>query len=238
MANHLDLEEQEQLDQLKHFWNTWGTLISAALVLVFGSLAAWNGYQYWQNRQAFQAAALLEVIEIAARSNDSQRMEQAFSDIKNKYTGTIQAAQAGLLVGKTTYEQGNAEQAQAALMWVGENAADEGYKAAARLRLAGLLIEKSAYDDALKQLSGVFPLAFEATAADRKGDIKFLQGQKQEAITNYSHAYTGFSEDIEYRRLVEFKLNALGVKPPSILVASSTTTTDKGADNAPAKAVR
>ena len=24
MAKHLDLEEQEQIDALKHFWNTWG----------------------------------------------------------------------------------------------------------------------------------------------------------------------------------------------------------------------
>ena len=51
MANHLDLEEQEQLDQLKHFWNTWGTLISTLLILVSGSLVAWNGYQYWKNSQ-------------------------------------------------------------------------------------------------------------------------------------------------------------------------------------------
>ena len=28
MATHLDLDEQEQLDQLKHFWNTYGTLIT------------------------------------------------------------------------------------------------------------------------------------------------------------------------------------------------------------------
>src|SRR5256885_5645964 len=28
MANHFDLEEQEQIEQLKHFWNTWGTLIT------------------------------------------------------------------------------------------------------------------------------------------------------------------------------------------------------------------
>ena len=40
MANHLDLEEQEQLDQLKHFWNTWGTLISTAVILIAGAAAA------------------------------------------------------------------------------------------------------------------------------------------------------------------------------------------------------
>ena len=45
MAKHLDLEEQEQLDQLKHFWSRYGTLITGVLVVVLGAFAAWNGYQ-------------------------------------------------------------------------------------------------------------------------------------------------------------------------------------------------
>jgi predicted negative regulator of RcsB-dependent stress response len=53
-TQHLDLEEQEQLDQLKHFWNTYGNLISALLIAVFGSFAAYNGYQYWQRRRCGQ----------------------------------------------------------------------------------------------------------------------------------------------------------------------------------------
>jgi len=31
MATNLDLEEQEQLDQLKHFWAQWGNAISTVL---------------------------------------------------------------------------------------------------------------------------------------------------------------------------------------------------------------
>jgi hypothetical protein len=59
----LDLEEQEQIDQLKHFWNTWGTLISSAALVIALGLAGWNGYQFWQNRQAGQAAALLDAVD-------------------------------------------------------------------------------------------------------------------------------------------------------------------------------
>ena len=115
MANHLDLEEQEQLDQLKHFWNTWGTLISAVLVVVFGAVAAWNGYQFWQNRQATQAAALFDAVEVAVQTDDQARVEQAFSDIRDKYAGTVQAAQAGLLVAKVEMDKGNPDAAKTAL---------------------------------------------------------------------------------------------------------------------------
>ena len=37
MATHLDLEEQEQLDQLKAFWNQYGNLISGVLIVLAGA---------------------------------------------------------------------------------------------------------------------------------------------------------------------------------------------------------
>lgn len=222
MANHLDLEEQEQLDQLKHFWNTWGNLISGVLLVAVGALAAWNGYQYWQNRQSTQAAALYDAVEVAAKNGDQERLEQAFGDIRGRYAGTTQAGQAALLVAKVQADKGNIDAARAALAWVAEQFSDDGYKALARLRLAGLLMEQKAYDDALKQLSAQFPPEYSAVVADRKGDILVLQGKKQEAIAEYSRAYKDFSDGVEYRRLVEIKLNALGMQPQAVALTAST----------------
>lgn len=220
MANQLDLEEQEQLDQLKHFWNTWGTLISSVLVVVFGALAAWNGYQFWQNRQATQASALFDAVEVAVQTGDHTRVEQAFGDIRGKYAGTVQAAQAGLLVAKLEMEKNQPDAAKAALEWTAKNASDEGYRAIARLRLASVLLEQKAYDAALQTLSEKFPLEMHAVVADRKGDVLLLQGKNTEAAAEYSTAYAAFSDSVEYRRLVEVKLNALGIKP-AVQVATS-----------------
>jgi len=222
MANHLDLEEQEQLDQLKHFWNTWGTLISSILLLVAGSLAAWNGYQYWQTRQATQASALYDAVDAAATAGDEVRLEQAFTDMRSQYAGTHQAGQAGLLVAKTYVGKGNLDAAKAALLWVADHAGDEGYKSLARLRLAGILMDQKAFDEALKQLASPFAPEYSAVVADRKGDVLVLQGKKQEAIAEYSLAYKNFPESVEYRRLIEVKLNALGVQPQAVAVAAAT----------------
>lgn len=213
MAKHLDLEEQEQLDQLKHFWNTWGTLISSVLILVAGALVAWNGYQYWQNRQAVQAAALFDAVDAAARSGDSARMEQAFADLKAKYSGTVQTAQAGLTLAKALLDNGNPDGAKEALSWVAEKSSDDGLKALAKLRLASVLMDQKSYDEALKLVSTASLPEFEAVYADRKGDILVLQDKRAEAIAEYTRAYKAFEEGIEYRRLVEIKLNALGVAP-------------------------
>ncbi|MGL4434740.1 MAG: YfgM family protein [Giesbergeria sp.] len=225
MANHLDLEEQEQIDQLKHFWNTWGTLISAVALAVALGLAGWNGYQFWQNRQAGQAAALLDAVDAAAVGGDMGRLEQAFADMRSKFGGTAQAGLAGLAVGKTASSAGNAALAKAALTWVAESAKDDGHKAIARLRLSALLMEEKSYDEALKQLSGPFAAEYAAVVADRKGDVLVLLGKKQEAVDEYSRAYQAFSESMEYRRLVEVKLNALGVKASSLSTKAATEAT-------------
>lgn len=213
MAQHLDLEEQEQIEQLKHFWNTWGNLITAVLVLAFGALAAWNGYQYWQNRQATQAAALFDALDVAASVGDVPKMAQAFADLRASYASTVQAAQAGLLLAKAQVDKGQLDAAKDTLAWVASDGGDKAYQALAHLRLAGVLMEQKALDEALKQVSGSFPAQFAALVADRKGDILMLMDKRKEAAAAYTDAYKAFDAESPYRRLVEIKLQALGEAP-------------------------
>lgn len=213
MASHLDLEEQEQLDQLKHFWNKYGNLITWTAIVVFGAIAAWNGWQWWQNRQAAQASALFSEVDRAAEAGDLARVQRAFDDIKGQFGSTTYAQQAGLLAARVWAEKGKPEEAKAALGWVADKASDEGYQAVARLRLAGLLADAKAYDEALKQLAAPVPKAFEALVADRRGDVLQLQGKRSEARAEYAKALKALEEGADYRRLVEVKLAALGGDP-------------------------
>ena len=208
---HFDLEEQEQLDELKHFWKQYGNLITWALIVALGAFAAFNGWQYWQRKQAVEASVLYDEVERAAATGDTGRVEQAFKDLQDKFGRTSYAQQAGLLAGKVLWEKGKPDAAKAALQWVADKAGDEGYQALAKLRLAGLLVESKAYDEALKQLAGGIPPQFEALAADRRGDIYNLQGKKDQAKAEYTKAWHGLAADTDYRALVEVKLTALGV---------------------------
>ncbi len=224
MAKHLDLEEQEQLAELRHFWTTYGNVISWVLIVVFGAVAAWNGWQYWQRTQAAQAAFLYDEVERAARAGDVPKVERAFADIKDKFGSTTYAQQAGLLAARTLADKGNSDGAKAALGWVAEKSSDEGYRTLARLRLAGLLVEAKSYDEALKLLVAPVPAEFDPLVADRKGDIHLLQGNKTEAKSEYTKAWKGLDERAEYRRLVEIKLSALGVDTKSLAPATATAT--------------
>jgi predicted negative regulator of RcsB-dependent stress response len=211
MAKHLDLEEQEQLDELKHFWKRFGSLITWGLIVILGAFAAWNGYQYWQRNQAAQASVMYDEVERAVQSGDTAKIERSLSDMKDRFGNTLYAQQAGMLVAKALYDKGNPDASRAALIGVAGSGSDEGYRAIAKLRLAGLLLEKKSYDEALQLLSGAFPKDFAALADDRRGDIFAAQGKTTEARTEYLKAFKGLSERVDYRRLVEVKLNALGV---------------------------
>lgn len=211
MAKHLDLEEQEQLAELKHFWRLYGNLITWVLIVVFGCVAAWNGYQYWQARQASQAAVMYDEIERAVQAGDIPRVDRALADMKDRFGATMYADQAGLLAAKTYYEKGNLEAAKSTLTGVANKSSDDAYQSIAKLRLIGLLIETKALDEALKLASGTFSKDFSALAADRRGDILTLQGKKAEAKTQYQKAFKELDDRVEYRRLVEVKLSALGV---------------------------
>ena len=79
MANHLDLEEQEQLDQLKAFWKQYGNLISWVLIAALGAFAGWNLYQRWQIGQSNQAAAMYDELESVIKAGDISKLDRAIA---------------------------------------------------------------------------------------------------------------------------------------------------------------
>lgn len=215
MATHLDLEEQEQLDQLKAFWKQYGNLITWALTLVLAGFAAWNGWNWWQREQAVKAAAMFDELQKAADAGDAAKTAGIFNDLKERFGGTAFAQQGGLITAKVQAEKGQADAAATSLGWVAEQAKEGEYQTVARLRLAGLLADQKKYDEALKQLDGATAKEFEALVADRRGDILLAQGKTEEAKTAFRKAWDTMDAGIQYRRLIDAKLTALGAAPPA-----------------------
>lgn len=213
MATQLDLQEQEQLDALKAFWNQYGNLITWLLILLLGAYAGWNGWNWWQRDQGIKASAMFDELDRSAQGGDAERTARVFKDLQDRYGRTAYAAQGGLLTARVQFDKGQADAARATLTWVAEQGGDEALRTVARLRLAGLLLDAKQPDDALKQLDAATAPGFEALVADRRGDVLLAKGQKAEARAAYEIAYRGLGERQDYRRLVEAKLTAMGAAP-------------------------
>jgi predicted negative regulator of RcsB-dependent stress response len=213
MATHLDLEEQEQLDQLKAFWKQYGNLVTWVLIAALGAFAAWNGWNWWQREQAAKASAMYDELDRAAQAGDAAKAAGVFADMKDRFARTTFTQQGGLLAAKVQFDKGQLDAAATTLTWVADNAPDAEYQSAARLRLAGLLLDQKKYDEALKALDAVTAKEFEALTADRRGDVLMAQGKAGDAKVAYAKAWKAMDAKIDYRRLIEAKLTALGAAP-------------------------
>jgi len=213
MASNLDLQEQEQVDALKSFWKQYGNLITWTLILALGGFAAWNGWNWYQRDQGVKAGAMFDELDRAVQASELDRSARIFADLQTRYPSTKWTAQGGLMLAKLQLEKGQPDAASASLKWVTEKSDDEGLKAIASLRLAGIELDAKRWDVALKAVDAANVKGFEALAADRRGDVLWAQGQPKEATASFLAAWKGMPESLEYRRVVEAKLNALGVAP-------------------------
>lgn len=213
MANPLDLQEQEQLEDLKAFWRRYGNLITWTLILALGGFAAWNGWNWYQRDQGFKAGAIYDELERAVQSGDLDRSTRIFGDLKERHPGTVWAAQGALMVARQQGSKGRLDDAATTLTWASEHAADDALKALAALRLAGLHLDAGRHDKALQALEAVKSDDFTGLVADRRGDILLAMGRNDEAIKAFQQAWSAMVESLEYRSLIQAKLTSLGAPP-------------------------
>ena len=227
MATQLTLEEQEQLDSLKAFWNKQGSLITWTLVLVLGGFAGWNGWNYWQREQAVKAGAMFEDLDRAAAAGDAEKTARVFADMQQRFPKVSITQQGGLTAAKLQVDKGQADAAKASLTWVAENGAEEEIRSIARLRLAAVLADANQFDEALKVLEASKSPEFTALVADRRGDVLMAQGKTDEARNAWQAAYAAMDVKVDYRRLIEAKLTSIGAAPgtaPVVAPAAAAAT--------------
>ncbi|MCP5264808.1 MAG: tetratricopeptide repeat protein [Burkholderiaceae bacterium] len=204
-----DLEEQEQLDNLKAFWDKYGNTILTAVTVVALAVAAWRGWGWYQQRQAGAAAALYQELREAASAKDIERMKQAAGTIFGEHSGSVYAPLAALGAAKAYLQAGDAKAAKAPLRWAVDHASDPGLRQTARLRLAAILLDEKAYDEALSLLPANETGSFAALFADRRGDILLAQGKTDDARKAYESALKALPGEPSLQRLIRLKLDSI-----------------------------
>lgn len=188
-----DLEEQEQLAELKAWWKQYGNLVVNVVLAVVIAAAAWQGRNWYQGSQSGQAAGVYGALQKAVQDKDLQKIKAASGELLEKYGSSSYASLGALSAAKALVEADDTKTARLQLAWVAENGKDE-VRDLARLRLASLLLDEKAYDEALKQLEGSVSPAFAARFMDMKGDVLAAQDKKADAVTAYQAAVDKIKE--------------------------------------------
>jgi predicted negative regulator of RcsB-dependent stress response len=205
-----DLEEQEQIAELKQFWKQYGTLIVTLVVVALVALAATQGWRYYTHRQSEQASSLFTKFGEAVRKNDVKEIRVIGKQLMEEFGSTAYGASAALLLAKTDYEAGDPASAAGELQWTIDKARDAETAELARLRLASIRLDGKKYDEALKLLDVKHSAAMETLYADLRGDILVAQGKTAEARAAYKTAVEKSLPSSSYRSVVQIKLDALG----------------------------
>jgi predicted negative regulator of RcsB-dependent stress response len=207
-----DHQEEEQLASVKAWWARYGNAATWVLVAGLAAYSGWTGWQYYQRTQAVEASALYDELQTSV-GKDNAKVQRAAADLESRYGRSAYAQMAALSAAKSAFDASDLKTAKAKLAWVIEHGNDE-YKAIARIRLAGVLLDEKAYDAALKTLGGDVPKQFAAAVNDRKGDVLAAQNKLAEARAAYQAALSGTTEKNPARQLIELKLEAVGGTVP------------------------
>lgn len=205
-----DLEEQEQLATLKAWWNQYGNLVTWLLIIALAAYSAWTGWNYYQRNQSAQAGQLYEELQKATSANDNAKVQRAAADMEARFAATAYAQMGALAAARSAFDAGDLKAAKGQLQWVVDKGLTDEYKAIAKIRLAGILLDEKAFDEALKLLAGDFPAQFAAAVADRKGDILVAQSKIDDARAAYKQALDKTDNKNPARQLIQLKLDAIG----------------------------
>lgn len=216
-----DLEEQEQLSAIKTWWQMNGNLVTGIAVAGAVAVVSWQGWQWYQRNQGAQASAVYAAVQDAVNAQDAKKAKEAAGALLDSHAGTAYAGMAALLSAKLQVDAGDLKTARAQLAWAAANARDPALKDLARLRLAQVMVEEKAYDEALKEIEREPLEPFAARYAELRGDIHAAQNKRNEARAAYQAAIAKVdarpkeggspaATTTAFRELLQLKLDALG----------------------------
>ncbi|WP_373975710.1 tetratricopeptide repeat protein [Chitinibacter sp. SCUT-21] len=205
-----DLQEQEQIAELKAWWHGWGKSLAAAVILALLAYAAWAGWQSWQKRQAAKAADLY--VQLQVQAADADKFGATLTTLKTDFKDSPYTARAALAAAKLAYMNGDSAKTRDELNWVINNAKEISLRDTAKLRLASVLLDDKKFDEALALVKAPEEETYSALFAEMRGDVQFAKNDVSAAADSYRQAIAKLPKDSPNLKLVEVKLDVLGAK--------------------------
>ena len=206
----LDLEEQEQVDELKALWKKYGSYITKGAIAFFVIYGLFQGWGYYQNKQSLNASEAYQSIVVLDEKNTKEIMQKAQSLI-DAYGVTPYAGRAAILFAKASYAEGLKDKAKEKLAWASSHAKESATESIALIQLGQILLEEKKYEDALKKANEVDNEGYLGLSNDLKGDVLNAMGKKEDAKKAYLEALKRFGPKDPYAKFTQEKLETLGV---------------------------
>ena len=198
----VDNTEEEQVEQIKKWWNSNGKQIIAGAVIGLAGIWGWNTYSDYQDKQSLNARSLY--LSYASDSNNLGAYDRLTTD----FSSSSYSDQAILLMAKYLFDAGSYTQALGVIKPLINNPSSVIANTAA-LRAASIYLQLGQHDQALFILQGQSEDGFSGLIYNLMGDIYLDLGNRSEAQKYYSLAINNVAENSNLSQLIQIKLDDL-----------------------------
>jgi len=202
---NVNLSEDEQVEALKSWWKENGKSVVAGIVMGLGGVFGWQYWTQHQEQVAEQASQQFEQLTNSVAAGSATAVTQAEAVIA-QYERSPYAIFAALNLAKVKFQQGDIDGAKEQLQWVMAKADDQSLQQIARLRLARLLLDQGAVDEASSLVAQASPDNFRGDFAELRGDIALMKGDQEAARLAYGEA---LEYQVSNSALVQMKFDDL-----------------------------
>jgi len=211
VADHL--QEEEQIDAIKQWWQENKVSVIGAIVLTLGGSFGWSQYQDYTSATAIAAADTYDEILLERASGESVDQLAMLADTIRDENGSIAFAEfAALQVAAAAAAEGDFEQAQIELEKVMAGVeVDSTLGQLAQLRLAKVkaaLGQEEAAIAILELGSDSFPVSY----AQVLGDIHLAAGREAAALEAYQTAKAASLMLGGQSGLIDLKVSSLSLR--------------------------
>lgn len=205
--------DEEQVEQLKKWWNENGKSIVGGITLGLVAIFGWRGWQDHLVVQGENASDLYEQMAADIREGKGTDTEiAAIADQLNQdYKSTPYSTFSSLLQAREAVEKDDISAAKNHLQWVLDNTDNDEFRHLARLRFSRLLLVEGDKDAALSLIEKVDTGKFASSYHELRGDILLQQGDPKAAQEAYTQALATQNSTRGNQSIVQMKLDDLGI---------------------------
>lgn len=217
----MSYNEDETVEQLKTWWQRYGTTVVMSIAIV---LFAFAGWRYWNTSrlevataaQALQQQMLGAEQRLTTNPTDkgaNTELQRLGHQLTEDYANTPYALDAALMLAKRAVDSNDLPDAVKQLNWVIDHKPAADTLALTQTRLARVLVAQKKYDDALALLKSIKGDGMTSLIAEIQGDIYVLKGDRAQAASAYRAADADLASRDETRPVLELKLADAGLSP-------------------------
>ncbi len=204
-----DLEEQEQLDEFKAWWNKHGKQVSSIVLLAVLAYAGWQGYHFWIAKKSTEASNIYQTL-ITSEPAKLENIKTQANQLTQDYSVTPYAGRAAVFLAKQQYEAKDIDGAKQQLQWAVEHAKESSVQSIAALQLAGIYYENKDYETAKKTLNNIQDQGYLGLKDNLLGDILLAEGKTDDAKKAFAEALKNLDRQGRLYQLTNQKLESLG----------------------------